>query len=618
MRTINEIEIKEFPVFTLEDFLNTTEPYEFVYSFKEDSFRLNQTLEKVSKNAKDEGFQAFKKTYESYVRTLNQKAGLVIADSTTQFEGQELELDCGQWRADEFGVSIVTSYGAEEFACVHPILPVLRLVNIDTGVEKLKIAYRKGKQWRYVIADKKTLASNNSIISLAEVGIAVNSENAKFLVKYLHDVENRNYDFIPEKNSVGRLGWIDGTGFSPYVEDLVFDGDANYRTFFESVKEQGNYDTWLYTAKEARGGSITARLILAGSFASALVKPLGGLPFFIHLWGGTEAGKTVGLMLAASVWANPEIGRYIHTFNSTAVGREKAAAFVNSMPLILDELQISKEKKEFDKDIYLLSEGVGKTRGNKTGGVDQTPTWNNCILTNGEMPITSSASGGGAVNRIIEVECTQRLFADPRETAYAVKKNYGFAGKIFVEMLQKEKNMEQAEELFKEYYQTLSENDTTEKQAMAAAMVLTADRLATDWIFQDEKALTPDEIKAFLQTKAAVSVNQRGYEYLCEYVVQNANHFQGESDTIEVWGKLDDGQVFIVRREFDRICTEAGYNPKALLSWLRDNGKIELPAKGFAKTCRINKVPCHCIVVFLTDDSEMIDSGELIPDLCNE
>lgn len=614
MRAINEIEIKEFPVFTLEDFLNTTEPYEFVYSFKEDSFRLNQTLEKVSKNAKDEGFQAFKKTYESYVRTLNQKAGLVIADSTTQFEGQELELDCGQWRADEFGVSIVTSYGAEEFACVHPILPVLRLVNIDTGVEKLKIAYRKGKQWRYVIADKKTLASNNSIISLAEVGIAVNSENAKFLVKYLHDVENRNYDFIPEKNSVGRLGWIDGTGFSPYVEDLVFDGDANYRTFFESVKEQGNYDTWLYTAKEARGGSITARLILAGSFASALVKPLGGLPFFIHLWGGTEAGKTVGLMLAASVWANPEIGRYIHTFNSTAVGREKAAAFVNSMPLILDELQISKEKKEFDKDIYLLSEGVGKTRGNKTGGVDQTPTWNNCILTNGEMPITSSASGGGAVNRIIEVECTQRLFADPRETAYAVKKNYGFAGKIFVEMLQKEKNMEQAEELFKEYYQTLSENDTTEKQAMAAAMVLTADRLATDWIFQDEKALTPDEIKAFLQTKAAVSVNQRGYEYLCEYVVQNANHFQGESDTIEVWGKLDDGQVFIVRREFDRICTEAGYNPKALLSWLRDNGKIEMNKKGFTKPKRINKVPCNCVVMFLENNVEEFESEVLIPD----
>ena len=612
---MNDIQIKDFPVFTLEDFLDTTKPYEFVYSFKNDAFQLHQVLEKVAKNAETVKFRSFKKTYESYVLTLKQKEGYVIADSMTQFEGQELELDCGQWRADEFGVSVVTSYGAEEFACVHPILPVLRLVNIDTGVEKLKIAYRKGKQWRYVIADKKTIASNNSIINLAEVGIAVNSENSKLLVKYLHDVENRNYDFIPERNSVGRLGWIDGEGFSPYVDGLVFDGDANYKTFFESVKERGNYDAWLKIAKEARAGSVTARLVLAGSFASVLVKPLGGLPFFIHLWGGTEAGKTVGLMLAASVWANPEIGRYIHTFNSTAVGREKAAAFVNSMPLILDELQISKDKKEFDKDIYLLSEGVGKTRGNKSGGVDQTPTWSNCILSNGEMPITSASSGGGAVNRIIEVECTERLFENPREVVAVIKKNYGFVGKQFVEKLQEEGSLEHAEALFKGYYQILSENDTTEKQAMAAAMVLTADRLATDWIFKDGRELTPEEIKSFLQTKAAVSVNQRGYEYLCEYVVQNANHFCGESQDIEVWGKLDDGQVFIVRREFDRICLDGGFNSKALLSWLRDNNKIELPAKGFTKMKRINKIPCHCVILSLQNDCENPHEYQLISDL---
>lgn len=568
----------------------------------------------MAKNAGAVQFRAFKKTYESYVLTLKQKEGYVIADSTTQFEGQELELDCGQWRADEFGVSTVTGYGAEEFACVHPILPVLRLVNIDTGVEKLKIAYRKGKQWRHVIADKKTLASNASILSLAEVGIAVNSENSRLLVKYLHDVENRNYDFIPEKNSVGRLGWIDGEGFSPYVDGLVFDGDANYKTFFESVREQGSYEEWLRAAGEVRAGSVPARLALAGSFASVLVKPLGGLPFFIHLWGGTEVGKTVGLMLAASVWANPEIGRYIHTFNSTAVGREKAAAFVNSMPLILDELQISKEKREFDKDIYLLSEGVGKTRGNKSGGVDQTPTWSNCILSNGEMPITTASSGGGAVNRIIEVECTGRMFENPREAAAAVKKNYGFAGKRFVEKLQEEGSIEHAEELFREYYRRLSENDTTEKQAMAAAMVLTADRLATDWIFKDGQALTPEGIRDFLQTREAVSANQRGYVYLCEYVVQNANHFCGESQDIEVWGKIDGDQAFIVRREFDRICADAGYNGKALLSWMRDNGKLELPQKGFTKPKRINKIPCNCVVMRLLPEQEEPRDGELIPD----
>ena len=155
----------------------------------------------------------------------------------------------------------------------------------------------------------------------------------------------------------------------------------------------------------------------------------------------------------------------------------------------------------------------------------------------------------------------------------------------------------------------------TEKQAMAAAMVLTADKLATDWIFKDGWELTPDEIKAFLQTKAAVSVNQRGYEYLCEYVVQNANHFCGESQDIEVWGKIDGDQAYIVNREFNRICLDGGFNSKALLSWLRDNNKIELPAKGFTKTKRINKIPCHCIVLSLGNDMELNQEYTLIDDL---
>ena len=48
------------------------------------------------------------------------------------------------------------------------------------------------------------------------------------------------------------------------------------------------------------------RLFLAASFASVVLEPCGLLPFFLHAWGGTETGKTVGLMIAASVWACPK------------------------------------------------------------------------------------------------------------------------------------------------------------------------------------------------------------------------------------------------------------------------------------------------------------------------
>ena len=567
--------------------------------------------------AKSVGVNGFKKLYKAYIDSLRIKNKEIMVPNVTQFDGQEMELDSGRWVADEFGIRTDGPYGSDIEACNHPIMPVLRLVNIDTGAEKLQIAYRKGKQWRKVIAEKGVLASANKILELANVGVAVTSESAKHLVQYFYDLESLNYDRIPEKNSVSRLGWIEDQGFSPYVEELVFDGDANFRTFFESVKKRGSMEKWLGMARGIRQKSVFARVILASAFASVLVKPLGGLPFFVHLWGGTESGKTVGLMLAASVWANPEIGRFIHTFNSTAVGREKSAAFVNSLPLILDELQIVKDKREFDKDIYMLSEGAGRTRGTKSGGVDKTPTWANCILTSGEMPITGAGSGGGAVNRIIEIECREKLFEDPRDVADTVRKNYGFAGRAFVEHLQQDGAMERAADLFKRYSVQLGEADTTEKQAMAAALVLTADNLATEWIFKDGRALTAGEISEFLRTKASVSAHERGYQYLCETISQNANKFLGgDTPVSDVWGRLeDDDTAIVIRKVFDSICADGGYNAQALLSWLAQNNYLQTSKPHLTKTVRINNIPTRCVVLRLpqleNDDFEPLD---YIPD----
>lgn len=604
LNTYNDI-----PEFTANDFLNDTAPYEFIYQFEDNKFVKTRVLEKVAAIAKAQKINGFKGLYAAYVEMARKQQNTVYAPNVTSFEGQEFELDCGSWAADEYGIRIDTPMGEME-ACCHPIMPVLRLINIDTGLEKIQLKFRKGNHWKSVLVDKKTIASNNSIVSLADFGISVTSENAKYLVRYLYDIENLNYSLIPVKKCIGRLGWIDNVGFSPYVNDLVFDGDANYKTFFESLTPKGKYDKWLELAKDSRTGNVITRIILASSFASVLVKPLGGLVFFVHLWGASEAAKTVGLLFAASVWADPELGRYAHTFNSTIVGNEKSAAFVNSMPLVIDELQIIRDKKDFDKEIYTLSEGAGRTRGNKNGGVDMTPTWRNCILTNGEMPITSISSGGGAVNRIIEIECKERLFREPREAANLIMKNYGFAGRIFVEKLQEEGNLERAEQIFKKHYAKLSENDTTEKQAMSAATILTADELATEWIFEDGNQLEAEDIALYLQTKRAVSVNERAYEYVCEYAVQNANHFAGKSGAIEVWGEFSGSYVYIVAREFNRICNDAGYNPTALRSWLKSTDKLLCDSGRNTKKTRINDKPVNCVAIRIPDDSDDIDISD--------
>ncbi len=361
--------------------------------------------------------------------------------------------------------------------------------------------------------------------------------------------------------------------------------------------------------KKIRKGRVPARIILAASFASAAVKPLSCLPFFVHLWGGTEAGKTVALMLAASVWASPEMGRYIHTFNSTSVGMEKSAAFCNSMPLILDEFQMISSRKGFDEDVMKLAEGVGKTRGNKLGGVDKAPTWANCILTNGEMPITGSSSGGGVVNRIIEIECLDKLFDDPRHTVDVVKKNYGHAGKLFTELLQDDEILDTARNMFNFFYDELCKSDTTEKQAMAAAAILTADAIATVYIFKDNAALTVEDISEFLQDKASVSVNQRGYEYICEYVVANGNKFCGDSGDSEVWGKSCPTHVSIIKAVFDRICADAGFNNNALLSWMCQHNLAIHGKNERTSTDRINGRIARCVKVIMPDVGGQFDEN---------
>lgn len=589
--------------------MSTTTPYEFLYQFKDNSFVLNQMLEKMSAMANSLKIRNFKKLFHDYVEAQKKAAGIITADSTTQFEGQELELCCGQWQADEYGITRDGPYGTVE-ACNHPLLPVMRLVNIDTGVEKLKLAYRKGKQWRHVIAEKKVLASTNAILDLANVGIAVNSDNAKYMVQYLHDVEALNYDEIPEKNSVSRLGWIHGEGFSPYVENLVYDGENNFKGVFDSVKPYGNFEKWKEAALGVRsGGSVPARMILSASFASVLVPIAEALSFFVHLWGSESGtGKTVALMLAASVWADPQAGQYIKTFHGTQVSLELTAGFLNNLPLILDEFQMLRNKKDFEQIVYMLAEGVGKGRGGKTGGVRETPTWKNCILTSGEMPITNFMTGAGAFNRIVEIECTEKLFPDPMGLLSVIRRNYGAAGKLFVEKLQEEGAPRRVQELYTSHYREIVQSDTTEKQAMAGALLLTADALADEWIFGDGKALRYGEIAEYLHTRSEVDTGERAYDYLCETVAANAQKFSG-GDPYETWGRFAGGQVQIIRSVFEKLCEEGGYSSRATLSWLMRKKLLEPSFKKDGKPIptrqvKIGGTNVRCVVLTLQEDPE--------------
>lgn len=614
--------------YTCEAFV-TPEPYDKLYELFSSPFLFERAKLLMEENAIKVGFGSFKKMLREYLKAkeAERKQFRRMVPNQTEFDGQLMELNCGDWECNDWGISRPTTYGGREVACAHPIMPVERLVNIDTGEVKLKLAYKRSgseKRWNTTIVSKDLIATARSITSLSSQGISVTSTTAKTLVDYLNDMENQNFDLIPQRKSIGRLGYIPGEGFSPFVEGLVFDGDASFRNLYSAVSHQGSLMEWIRTAQECRKMSLTARILLAASFASPILSIVGSLPFFVHLWGvDSGTGKTVALMLAASVWGDPALGSYTQTFNATQVGQERTAAFLNHLPMCIDELQLTKDSKGRSSfDVYQLAQGVGRARGKRNGGIELTPTWSCCILTTGESPLTSVSSGAGAVNRVIDIECSAGapVLRDGQRISNALKRNYGHAGEIFVQKLYgSEKVREQVLEIYQQNYRELCQGDSTEKQAMAAAAILTADLLATIWIFDGEAdetgVLTPEEIRSFLASKEAVSAGRRAYDWLCDWVAANSNRFHTEDSPAagEICGALEDDVAYIIRGVFDRVIQEAGFSASATLSYLRANRLIETRSgKGYTKTKRIGRTVPQCIWLKLQPPSG-IEEEDMLP-----
>lgn len=616
------------PQYTCEEF-KTLVPYQYLCDhFSGSEMAMQFASLKMADNAKAVGFTGFKDTLKIYLKQSRSMARRGEIMNTTEFTNQPIELNCAAWECWDNGISRIGRSGFREQACSHPIIPVERLKNIDTGEIKVRLAFnRSGRagKWQSTIVDMATISTTRTIVpALANLDISVTGNTAPALVDYLNELTDLNRDIIPEQKSIGRLGYITGEGFSPYVDGIVFDGDISFKNLYGAVSSKGNMAQWQLAAYDCRRMSVTARILLAASFASPLLSVVGSLPFFVHLWGvDSGTGKTVALMLAASVWGNPELGSYVQTFNATQVGQERTAAFLNHLPMCIDELQLTKDSRgKTSFDVYQLAQGVGRSRGRKSGGVELAPTWRCCFLTTGETPLTSISAGAGAVNRVIDIECTagNAVITDGPRISGILKQNYGFAGRIFVERLyESDKVLATVRDIYRDYYKELCTGNSTEKQAMAAAAILTADLLAAKWVYGDtELVLTPEDICTFLASKEAVSAGRRAYDYLCDWVAANVNHFAGKEipPAGEIYGKIEGDIAYINRSVFNRELQNAGFSAAATLSYLKASDLIEYRAgKSNAKSKSINGHKTECIVLRLSGSTWVneLSNEDLLP-----
>lgn len=565
----------------------------------------------------EELVKAYKKVEKQMIRQQAAKdkaenRSRCLLENWTNFTGPYPRMQCKTWIASDAGIYQYNPnpIAPDILACYHPILPVERMKNLETGEEKIKLAYRRSGRWEEIIVPKTVITSANKIVSLSSKGVAVTSENAKHLVRYLSDVENLNDDYIDVQYSSSKLGWIKD-GFLPYDTEIIFDGDSRFNHLYEAVEECGDREVWYEHVKMLRKtGRPEIKLMMAAAFASVLVAKLGALPFFVDLWGETEGGKTVTLMLAASVWADPTDNKYIGDFKTTDVALEVKADMLNHLPMILDDTSkvSGRIRDNFEGLVYDLCSGKGKSRSNKDLGINRENRWRNCFLTNGERPLQSYVSQGGAINRILEVECGEKIYPDPQVTVETVKKNYGFAGKEFVRIIQG-MTVDELREIQKKIQSELMSDSKMEKQAISLSVVLTADKIATERLFRDGQYISMGEAKEAMVDRSELSDNERCYQYLLGKVAMNPSRFD-EDTNCEKWGIIEEDYAVIFNQALDELCKDEGFSKKAFLSWADRKNLIQTDSQGKpSKPKRINGKLVRCVFLKMAQDYTIDENG---------
>lgn len=538
----------------------------------------------------------FKKAYKAVTNELGkQKAEQIrenpTAESLTAFTGQPLALRRGEWVCNDRGVRKETELadGTPKWIVISPIpvMPSALYENKEDGTEKIELAYSKAGRWRSFIVPRSDVANKNRIVALADKGLEVTTTTASSLVNYIADMVNLNRDKLPQTASIGHMGWTTWGEFVPYVDpkQLVLDCGDQYAPLVKAIQPRGTLEQWLEIVRPLLVNP-NVRMIVAASLASALVGQLNKLPFIFHLWGGTEVGKTVALEVAASVWGNPGNANFVGSLNSTINYLMEKMAFLHSIPVFGDELQTIKEiGGNYDRLIYTVTEKKSRGRLKSDANMKKLLSWNNCLITNGEDPITQDNSGGGAVNRVIEVECKESLFTDPQKVVNDIAECYGVLGPAFTEWAIYSKH--DNEVIYKQYVKDLAAANATGKQAGAAALMLTAYSLFQSKA-QDVPMLTVEDVKAGIKTVQEVDVAERAYNYVVEQIELNRLKFYGrgnEPRNGEVWGKLESDRAIILTGALKNILAEKGYSLKVVRGKWWETGRLQRgPADRWAWT----------------------------------
>lgn len=538
-----------------------------------------------------------------------------------------------------------------KMVCRTPIILTQRLKSLETGEEKIEIAFKRDGEWHRAIYPRSTIFTARAITVLADLGCTVTSENAKQVVRFLSALEAENIDIIQKADATSTFGWQPGRRFIPGREQgIVLDIDPSQKGMAAAYCRNGDMEHWIRTMAPHRERD-KFRFILSASFAAPLLRILKQRIFFVYNWGGSKGGKTAALKAALSAWGDPD--RLMVNFNATQVGLERTASFYCDLPLGIDERQLAgKNQESLEKTIYMIASGTGKIRGSKGGGLQAIHQWRTVALATGEEPLSTETSQTGVSTRVLEIYGGP--FDDEKQASLMHQEapmNCGWAGPEFIEELigiDEREICDKYEEMSK-YVASISQGKSGSHVAGIAAVAL-ADSMIDSWFFsgenrdQEEAKCDQSEEKSDQKSqkrnetlqirndswerakKMAASilqeqmnsdtgdVNENAVQFIVDWVLSNRLYF-GEKAIGTCLGTTSESGniVYIFPSTLNQALTKAGYSPRKTLKYMAERGLItsserkDHKGKTYQVTKRFDNRLCKFVEFFIGQLSEKED-----------
>ena len=296
---------------------------------------------------------------------------------------------------------------------------------------------------------------------------------------------------------VDRLGWhglryvMPQQTYGKEGEQLtVFQQTSSVATCFYQI---GTLADWQQHISAPSADHSRLVFSISVAFAGQLLEPLNEQSGGFHIRGNSSSGKSTALKIAGSVWGNSQ--QVIRQWRATSNALEGIAAMHNDGFLGLDEISQC-DPKDVGNTIYMLSNGQGKARMQRTGATKPVTQWRVLFLSNGEKSLDSIMSqigkrtNAGQEIRLADIPADaghnlgifdplprgQRPADYAEQLQQAAANYYGSAGIAWLEYLTNDKAAatEQAKSLIQQFMQHYANDKSGQVQRVAKRFALVA------------------------------------------------------------------------------------------------------------------------------------------------